>query len=131
MITRILPKLFRQLFSGSYTNTFPTVNMPPSLTDALENPGILTPPLLVGERFRGRVDLNRAKCIGCRLCIKYCPANAIESQPEEKKVIIYNDRCCFCAQCVEVCPPKCLSMSGEFLTSTYSRKESIVTDSAL
>jgi len=103
--------------------------MPPSLTDALSNPDGLVPPVPVGKRFRGRVDYDRSKCIGCKLCIKVCPANAIELLPEEKKVLIHSDRCCFCAQCTEICPVKCLAMSETFMISSYSRKENVVTDS--
>ena len=129
MITRIMPQLFKQLFARIATNPFPAVHMPPSLTKVLSDPNAsLTPPIAVGERFRGRLNYDRSKCIGCKLCVKVCPANATDYQPEEKKIVIHNDRCCFCAQCTEVCPVKCLSMSENFLISSYDRKANVVTD---
>lgn len=128
MITRIFPQILKQLFSRPATNTFPAPHMPESLTDALSEPEKLTPPVPVGKRFRGRLEYDRSKCIGCKLCIKVCPANATDYVPEDKKIIIHNDRCCFCAQCTEVCPVKCLAMSDEYLISSYERKENIVTD---
>jgi formate hydrogenlyase subunit 6/NADH:ubiquinone oxidoreductase subunit I len=129
MITRIAPQLWRQLFSRSFTNLFPAAHMPPSLTDALASPDTLNPPVPVGKRFRGRLHYDRSKCIGCKLCVKVCPANATDYQAGEKKILIHNDRCCFCAQCTEICPVKCLTMSGTYMISSYSRKENVVTDS--
>lgn len=126
MITRILPQLLKQFCSRPATNPFPAPHMPDSLTEALAAAPL--PPVAVGKRFRGRLDYDRSKCIGCKLCIKVCPANATEYLAEEKKILIHNDRCCFCAQCTEVCPVKCLAMSDAFLISSYERKENIVTD---
>ena len=102
--------------------------MPPSMTEALSNPEALVPPVTVGKRFRGRLNYDRAKCIGCKLCMKVCPANATDYLAEEKKIIIHNDRCCFCAQCTEICPVKCLTMSDVFMISSYARKENVVKD---
>jgi formate hydrogenlyase subunit 6/NADH:ubiquinone oxidoreductase subunit I len=130
VITRILPQLIKQLFSRIATNPFPARHMPPSLTEVLSGPAdALNPPVPVGRRFRGRLHYDRSKCIGCRLCVKVCPANATDYQPEEKKIVIHNDRCCFCAQCTEICPVKCLTMSGEYMISSYERKKNVVTDS--
>ena len=134
MITRVVPQLLKQIFSGVFTNPFPVAHMPPSLTEALSAPGPglgqkapLNPPMPVGERFRGRLAYDREKCVGCRLCLRVCPANAIGFLEESKKIVIHNDRCCFCAQCTEICPPKCLAMSDTHLMSSYNRRENVVT----
>jgi len=129
MITRIFPQLFKQIFVGAFTNLFPAKHMPPSLTEALSDQASLNPPVPVEKRFRGRPALNRDKCIGCKLCIRVCPANAINYLAETKKVAIHNDRCCFCAQCTEICPPKCLTMSDVYMISSYNRRENMETDS--
>ncbi|GHS87683.1 hypothetical protein AGMMS49957_08000 [Synergistales bacterium] len=129
MFTRIFPQLFKNLFSGVFTNPFPAVHMPPSLTEALANPDAINPPVPVGKRFRGKLTYDRAKCIGCKLCMKVCPANATDYVPEEKKIVIHNDKCCFCAQCTEICPVKCLTMSDEFAISSYERKGNVTKDS--
>jgi len=45
------------------------------------------------------------KCVGCLLCIKACPQEAIEG--ELKKVhIIDQSECVHCGICFEACPPK-------------------------
>mgnify|MGYP000322707423 FL=1 len=70
------------------------------------------------ERLRGRLYWDPSRCSGCRLCIKDCPANAIELIDIDRKnkrfVMRYHiDRCTYCAQCVVNCRFDCLSMSAE------------------
>jgi len=130
---RILKVLFRQLLSAPGTNRFPTTHAPKSVTAflarAAADPSIVTPPVPVPPRFRGKIAYDREKCIGCQLCVRICPAKAIEFIPDEKKVRIFVSRCCFCSQCNEVCPVSCLSMTDEFLLSSYDKysEEMIVT----
>jgi len=133
---RMSLQMFKQLFDRIFTNSFPVQGMPDDLGGALDlaergeielNPPV--EPNQVEKRFRGRVVYDKAKCIGCKMCIRVCPANAIEFVAEEKKVKVYSDRCCFCGQCTEVCPVNCLAMSDEFLFSSYDRKTVVVTDS--
>ena len=70
------------------------------------------------ERLRGQLHWNPEQCIGCGLCVKDCPANALELITLDKKnkrfILRYHlDRCTFCAQCVQSCRFKCLEMSNE------------------
>jgi len=136
LITSMMSRLLRHLKAGPFTNPFPLEHLPPSLAEALkaasEGRARLNPPVPVPEGFRGVILYEKAKCIGCRMCIRVCPANAISFIPEEKKVLIHTDRCTFCAQCNDVCPVNCLHMSREFALSTYDRKrEAYVRDSGL
>jgi len=133
---RMSLQMLRQLVDKVFTNSFPVRGMPDDLGGALKlaeqgeielNPPV--EPNQVEQRFRGRVAYDKAKCIGCKVCIKVCPANAIEYLEDEKKIQIHSDRCCFCAQCTEVCPVNCLAMSDDFLFSSYDRKAEVVTDS--
>ncbi|MDO9085506.1 MAG: 4Fe-4S dicluster domain-containing protein [Anaerolineaceae bacterium] len=80
------------------------------------------------ERLRGKLVYDPEKCIGCMLCIKDCPSNAIElitvDKINKRFVLRYHpDKCVFCAQCVENCRFKCLSMSNSLWEMASTSKE--------
>ena len=50
------------------------------------------------------------KCVGCLLCLKNCPANAVAGEP--KKVHVIDQAACIkCGACFNVCPPKIRAVS--------------------
>ena len=50
------------------------------------------------------------KCVGCLLCLKDCPVDAISG--ERKKVhVIDQELCIKCGACLDVCPPKVSAVS--------------------
>jgi formate hydrogenlyase subunit 6/NADH:ubiquinone oxidoreductase subunit I len=72
----------------------------------------------VPQRLRGVVRYNPEKCTGCQLCMKDCPANAIEiitvDKPNKRFIMRFHaDRCTYCAQCIVNCRFNCLEMSNE------------------
>lgn len=130
MINKMLFINIKQFFKKPFTNLFPLAHIPDHLLAVLKRVKSgeveLNPPVPTPEGFRGRIAYDKDKCIGCRLCVRVCPANAISYITEEKKIMVHVDRCCFCAQCTEICPVQCLSMSNEFLLTSYNRKEQVV-----
>jgi formate hydrogenlyase subunit 6/NADH:ubiquinone oxidoreductase subunit I len=124
----MIPQLLAQLLKKPFTNKHPRKYIPSSSTnlfrDVKSGKATITPPIRTPERFRGKIVYDKEKCIGCKLCLKVCPSEAIVFKDAEKKIIIYLARCTFCAQCNDVCPVNCLSMSNEFLladTDKYSQ----------
>jgi len=124
----MIPQLLVQMLKKPFTNKHPRKYIPSSSTtlfrDVQSGKATIIPPIRTPERFRGKIVYDKEKCIGCKLCLKVCPSEAIAFKDAEKKIIIYLARCTFCAQCNDVCPVSCLSMSNEFLladTDKYSQ----------
>jgi formate hydrogenlyase subunit 6/NADH:ubiquinone oxidoreductase subunit I len=68
------------------------------------------------EKFRGKLKFYPEKCIGCQLCMKDCPSNAIKiNKTAEGKyeAEIDLDKCVYCAQCVDSCPKKALEATKD------------------
>ncbi|MFH1063749.1 MAG: 4Fe-4S dicluster domain-containing protein [Candidatus Woesearchaeota archaeon] len=107
----IIPTLFKQLLTKPFTNPFPKKHAPNKVSDVKT----INPPIAVADDFRGKIKYDRAKCIGCRMCVTVCPANSMEYLPDEKKIRHHVLSCIMCAECVDICPVKALSSSTEFL----------------
>ncbi len=81
------------------------------------------------ERLRGKLIFDAAKCTGCRICVRDCPANAIELHVIDKAtkrfvLMFHSDRCTFCAQCVFSCNFDGISLSHEEWELAALSKES-------
>ena len=64
------------------------------------------------ERTRGAVSIVGEDCIGCGICAKACPTNAIEVDKNEGSWTIQRMQCIQCSACVDSCPKKCLNMEN-------------------
>ena len=61
------------------------------------------------EAPRGVAVIDEAWCIGCTLCIKVCPTDAIFGSHKLMHAVI--EPCCTgCALCLPVCPVDCIQM---------------------
>lgn len=91
-------------------------------------------------KFRARIKFDAAKCIGCNLCVRNCPANAIkitQINPQDKpitgedgKIIpvkrkfkceVDLGKCIFCAQCVDSCLKGAVSSSQEYELAAFDK----------
>jgi NAD-dependent dihydropyrimidine dehydrogenase PreA subunit len=60
----------------------------------------------------GTIQIEREKCIGCRICIEVCPRGVYIFNDEDYKVdLIFPDTCINCNACVHRCPAACLQIS--------------------
>ena len=95
----MLDDVFASLFKRPFTELYPyTVKPAPA-------------------NLRGKLLWEEEKCDGCKLCVRDCPAKAIEVEMLDRatKKVAYHyhmDRCIYCAQCVASCPEGALTMSS-------------------
>ena len=67
------------------------------------------------ETARALAVIDEASCIGCALCLKACPVDAIVGAAKRMHTVI-DSLCTGCELCIPVCPVDCISLveaSGE------------------
>jgi len=72
------------------------------------------------ETIRGRVDFDLARCTGCGMCVKICPASALELV--DKKATMKeppDDQCMFCGDCQAVCPVDAVIMKRPYRWTSF------------
>jgi len=71
----------------------------------------------IHESFAGMIDFVPEKCVGCQLCVKNCPSNAIKIIKVADKMFrceLSLAKCIFCCQCVYSCNKKALRVTSSF-----------------
>ncbi len=58
---------------------------------------------------------DAAKCIGCGICVEYCPCGVISQAAPKAVVAIDYDYCKGCGICVEECPKQAIDFVPEAL----------------
>jgi formate hydrogenlyase subunit 6/NADH:ubiquinone oxidoreductase subunit I len=126
----LLPQLWRTLFTQPITVGYPFA------------------PLELPPYSRGRVVIDIDLCRGCGLCVRDCPAFALEMERESDalsplvlssstsltvnsaegskgrdkfRLIYYPDRCAYCGQCQDVCRYEAIWLTSEYLPAAADR----------
>ena len=82
------------------------------------------------KTFRGKLKFYPDKCIGCKMCMRDCPSNAItitKTADGKFECSIDLAKCIYCAQCVDSCPKKALEATNEFELASLNRDKLKVT----
>ncbi len=77
----------------------------------------------VSVNFRGKIHVDRKKCIGCYLCQINCPTGAIVVDKKSKKAEVDQGLCILCSMCAEVCPVKCIYFTNDYETAVKDREK--------
>jgi formate hydrogenlyase subunit 6/NADH:ubiquinone oxidoreductase subunit I len=92
--------LFRNVLSGPSTDPFP---LGATFTPA---------------RFRGKVKIDPALCMGCGICKHVCAAGAISIRQRADQsgydITVWHNSCCLCASCRTYCPVHAVSLSNDW-----------------
>jgi NAD(P)H-quinone oxidoreductase subunit I len=96
-----------------------------SLVDAfIQGPETISYPeteIELPNGYRGTIQLDAEKCTGCGLCVRNCPANALELVKESKSVykfIYHPARCAYCGLCEQACHRGAIYHSNRLTGST-------------
>ncbi len=77
---------------------------------------------VVSKNFRGKIHVDRKKCIGCFLCQINCPTGAITVDKDSKKASVDGGLCILCSMCAEVCPVRCIFFTSEYETAVRKKE---------
>jgi len=103
-----------------------------ALKHLLKKPATVSYPhgeLVIEPYYRGKLVFNSGNCIGCKLCMRDCPAHAITIEnvggKENKRFICRHDlgHCVFCGQCAQSCSKNCLYLSPQVELSSLNKAE--------
>lgn len=75
------------------------------------------------ERYRGLIENDAARCIGCGACAYVCPTGAIEVKRSGDTYTWDYDpgKCTFCERCIDRCRPNTLTSQSK-LPPLYSHQ---------
>ena len=102
----MLPELWRTLLTKPITVRFPFA------------------PAELPRHFRGKVVIDPTLCRGCGVCVRDCPAFALELERESRekfRLIHYHDRCAYCGQCEVSCKFGAIALNNEFVPAAPRR----------
>ena len=104
----LLPNIVEALFSKPETIAYPAVSHRSSAS------------------YRGSVRIISENCVGCGLCVRDCPAEALELEKNSKTsflLIHYQDRCTSCGQCELSCKFNSIYLDNTHKEAYAERKD--------
>ncbi len=90
------------------------------LATLLNKPYMPLNPTFGETKIRARAVIDEAACIGCTLCIRACPVDAIVGAAKRMHTVIAA-HCTGCELCVAPCPVDCIAMVS--LSPAFTRAD--------
>ena len=111
-----IPEMFRQMLESTSTEAYPFK------------------PIVLPERFRGKLDIDPAKCTGCAVCALVCPSFVItmvdlgtrkvgDRELKVRRPIFDLSTCISCGECVDNCAFKALELTKQFEMATPNKSD--------
>jgi Na+-translocating ferredoxin:NAD+ oxidoreductase subunit B len=80
------------------------------LAKIIDRPVLALDPACGTESPRGVAIVDESWCIGCTLCIKACPVDAIVGANKRMHTVV-EAQCTGCELCIPICPVTCITMT--------------------
>jgi formate hydrogenlyase subunit 6/NADH:ubiquinone oxidoreductase subunit I len=95
-------------------------------------------PIELTQRYRGKLDIDPAKCTGCQVCAIVCPAGVItmielgtrkvgDRELPVRRPIFDLSTCISCGECVDSCAFNALELTKQFELATPDKKDLMMT----
>jgi Ni,Fe-hydrogenase III small subunit/NAD-dependent dihydropyrimidine dehydrogenase PreA subunit len=84
------------------------------------------PPPPLPARFRGRPQIDQAKCNSdCVECLEICPTDCLTKS--DGKLALDLGRCLFCGKCEAICKNSVIEFTGDYQLAAGRREDLIIT----
>ncbi|MCL1816659.1 MAG: 4Fe-4S binding protein [Clostridiales bacterium] len=103
-----------------------------ALKHLLKKPATVSYPkgeMTIDANYRGKLVFDPFDCIGCKLCVRDCPAKALTIEnvgtKEDKDFICRLNlaHCIFCGQCSDSCNKHCITLTPQIELSSTDKLE--------